>query len=355
MSGLRAAIAGLLPAPPVPDLPFTLRVLPNRVTPTGLGGFIGVHHDPPGEVVGRRVDARVLVGVHVRGSAVLEDAIDAVTLAIAGRDASRARSEGLLRVGLAGIGDETTRGSGNNTIRTRAIEFSALFEYHHLPTEGEDQIERVPVLLEVGSTVDGGEVLLRTRFREGSLEAFQPIDDPAASIDGPSQWEIDAEDRALRQRSRIRGEAGDPGPALPGGQLLLRAERLAAPAADLILSTEFRSDSAEGLGLVFRWQDIDNFYFALLEARRGFRILGRKVNGAFEALEEGAFDGTRGFDIGVTHALRVSVQRDLIRMHVDGELALEGRDSFLGGPGRVGFLTHGNDGVRFYSLDVVAL
>ena len=355
MNGLVSAVSDLLPAPPVPSLPFTVQVLPTRVGAVGIGGFVGPHHTPQGEIMGRRVDARVIVGVQARGDADLGEAVASVAMAIAGRDAARARSGGLLRVALSEVGPETTTGSGNNMVRRKEVEFVALYEYLHLPTEAGDVIGTVPVFLDVGSTGDGGRILFRARFTEGALDAFEPVDDPGAATDAPSHWEVDVAEGAIRQAARIRGGDDTPGPDKPGGQLLLRQARMRAPAADLIVTTGFRSGSPEGVGLIFRWLDVDNFYFALLDAGAGYRFLGKKIAGNFSMLEEGGVDTTQSFEQERLHALRISAQGDAIRMHLDGELALAGRDRDLAGPGRVGFLTRGNDAAHFYSLDVVAL
>lgn len=355
IDGLSSAVAGLLPPPPVVSLPHTIRVVPSRVTPTGLGGFVGLHREPAGEIVGRRVDARVLVSVRVDGEGDLDAAVDRVAVAVAGRDAGQARSEGLIRIGLVDIGGETSTGQGENQVRAKEMAFTALFEHLRVPTEAAETIARVPLLVDVGSTAEGGEVLYRTRFFDGALDAFETVDDASATTAAPSEWVFEPGDGSIRQLSEIRGGSTTANPNKPGAYLLLRPERQSRVVADFALGTEFRSDGRDGVGLVFRWQDADNFYFAILDERRGYRRIGRKVGGAFANLDGAAFDSGGSFTVGAVHRLRVSAQSDVFRLHFDGEPVLEGRDGALAGPGRVGFMTWANGGARFYDIDLVAL
>ena len=66
-------------------------------------------------------------------------------------------------------------------------------------------------------------------------------------------------------------------------------------------------------GLVFRFQDIDNFYFVLLHdngnpaAPFRYRLIGRKQAGAFSFLESGGADDTAGYTPNTWFTLRLAV------------------------------------------------
>jgi len=355
ISGLSAVVAELLPPAPVAGLPHTIRVVPVRVAPTGLGGFVSLNRSPAGEILGRRLDARVVVTVRVTDSADLQPAVDEVATAVVARDFGAARGAGLLRIGFEEFGPRASSGQGAGEVHRMDVEFLALFEHLRLPADGEDTIERVPLLFEVGSTAAAGEALYRTRFRVGALDAFDVFDDPAATQDAPSQWEFDEAGSRIRQRSEIRGGSDGVDPDKPGTYLVLRPEIQQSAVADLVVGTEFRSDGRDGIGLVFRWLDVDNFYFLLLDERRGYRMLGRKVGGVFAALDEPALDLSGSYIPEQVHSVRVSVQADRIRVHLDGELVLAGRDGALTAPGAAGLVCWGNGAASFFGIDVVAL
>jgi hypothetical protein len=123
--------------------------------------------------------------------------------------------------------------------------------------------------------------------------------------------------------------------------------------SDFILRARLTSRDVDGIGLVFRWQDVDNFYFFLMERRRHYRMLGKKVAGSFQRLDAPAIDLVQGFDTDVEYAVKVTAYGRSLRVYLDNRLALQGEDASLVGPGRVGFLARGNNAARFYSVDLV--
>jgi hypothetical protein len=348
-------MTALLPSAPAPAIAPQLHIAPTRVTPTGVGGFVGLNHDPPGEILGRRLAARVFVTVQAGQDGSVNETVSGVTRALLGADPVELRSSGILRLSLAELGPVAVSGQGQNQVSRRELEFAVLYEYLRLPDAAEGVIERIPLLAEVGSTEDAGRVLLRTGFAEGALNAFELIDDPAANTGGPSQWGYDAAEQRIEQRSSIQGGTFEITPNKPGTYLVLRTRSELPPVRDFAVSTELRSDDRDGIGLVFRWQDVDNFYFLLLDERRNYRMLARKVGGSFAALEVPALDTTRGYVQGQVHHVRVAAQGNVFRVHVDGELALEGQDASLPEPGRVGFICRANNQAFFHRLDLMML
>jgi hypothetical protein len=338
-----------------PDLQATLSVIPLRVTPTGIGGFVGVHPEPVGDVLGRRLHARVDVTVRADDLDELGTAVTDISRALLGASAPELRGQGILRLGLEEIGESTVTGQGANEVARRDLAFTVLFEHLRLPQEGEGVIETVPLMIDAGSTEQGGQVLLSTVFLPGALSLFEVIDDPLATQFGPSVWEYDEAERRIRQTSNIQGGSFEINPNKPGTYLLLRERPGLEAPRDFVLGTELSSDDTDALGLVFRFVDVDNFYFALLDDRRDYRMIGRKVGGAFEALEPAAVDPRPGFAPGEVRSVRLSVQGETFRLHLDGELALEASDATIPGPGRVGFMCRANTAAFFHRIDLVAL
>jgi len=124
---------------------------------------------------------------------------------------------------------------------------------------------------------------------------------------------------------------------------------------DFLLQAELRSSDDRGLGLIFRWQDPDNFGFYLMSARDGYRLLGKKVGGSFTLLEKSAVDTTGGFEVDQLHDVRLVAQGPTLRVYLNGNLILKGEDTSLVRAGRVGLVCQGNNQANWSTLRLTAL
>jgi hypothetical protein len=330
-------------------------VIPERVTPTGLGGYVGHNPDPVGDVVGRRVQGRLIVTVRAANLAGIAPAAQAASTALLGSSAAELRGQGILRLAIDDLGDTSISGEGQNQIASRDLGFSVLFEHLNLPVASEGVIETVPQLIETGSTERGGTVLLSEEFMAASLNRFEIFDDPLATQGQPSEWVYNPTEHRIEQLRNIRGGTNTPTPSKPGTYLVLRTTPTLPAVRDFVMSTELSSDDVDTIGLVFRFQDVENFMFLVLDARTGFRMLARKLAGTFEALDPPAVVNVEGFTVGQIHSVRIVAQGEAFRVHVDGELTLEASDDSLPLAGRVGFLARANTAAHFYRLDLTEL
>jgi hypothetical protein len=130
---------------------------------------------------------------------------------------------------------------------------------------------------------------------------------------------------------------------------VLRATPSRPPAQDLILRAELESDSDEGIGLVFRFKDADNFCFFLMNQNKGYRLLAKKVAGSFSQI---ALDGANGFDVGRVYRTKLVARGSDVQLSLDGALVLAGEETALVGPGRVGFMSFRNTQARFYDIEL---
>jgi hypothetical protein len=334
---LAGTVRSLLPGAP------EVRINPVRVSPSGLAGFVGLSHEPEGQIVGRLVDARTVVTVEEATASELDDAVAGVTQALVGADRGDLRAAGVLRLAL----DEVGSPSGDGPLR-RDVTFAVAYEFVKGPDDGEGIIEEIPI----DTDLDGsGRTLVDSAFMEGSLEWFEVVDDPAATNFAPSDWAYDPDEERIVQRAGTYGGApASTNANKPGTYLVLRGTPTRPPLADLILKAQLRSDHEQGIGLVFRYVDVDNFCFLLLNQARNFRMLAKKAGGAFESLQEPALDETAGFEIGRSYRAKVVVRGDLVQAYLDEQLVLEGRDGDLPGPGRAGFMTYRNPDASFHRL-----
>jgi hypothetical protein len=352
LGGLTAALQLLLPDEPDPDLQPTLFVSPRRIAPTGVGGFVGLNEDPAGEIYGRRVEADVLVTVRADNADELPAAVTTVTRALVTPDRSTLAAEGIQRIVLEDMGPPATIGG----TALRELSFAVFYEFLRLPTVADGTIETVPLDLDASLGPRDPRTILRSAFMAGSLDWFETVDDPAATANAPSQWVYEPAQERIAQLKRIGGGSAPATSAnKPGTYLVLRPTTRRPPVRDLVLRTLVGSDDDRAIGLVYRWQDVGNFYFFLMHASGGYRLLGKKVGGTFAHLQTQALDTTAGFSVGGTHRLKLIASQSSHEMWIDGERALAGEDASIDAPGRVGFLSHRNDKSYFYEIGLTEL
>lgn len=141
---LTAAVGSFLPDVAEPSVQLALLVAPEHITPTGLGGFIGINENPQGEILGRRLEAMAVVTVRANSIGPLNDAVAAVVRAFLGADRTALLGQGILRVALDGVGSQTVTGTGRNRVVERGLTLKILYEFLKRPEEPEDVILEIP-------------------------------------------------------------------------------------------------------------------------------------------------------------------------------------------------------------------
>jgi hypothetical protein len=342
LQGLRAALSSLLPAVSPPDLPLRVAVLPRRITPTGLGGFVGLNAQPAGEIYGRRVVADVSVAVRTTEAPRLDTGAGQVAADLVGTGRS-VTGPGLLELTLADTLDDVTSVEDDVDVFTRRLVFAAVYEHLHLPTADEAVIGSVP--LDVDVTLTDRPMIRAIPLGPDFGSSFEIVDDPAATVDGPSQWAFDVPHGRLEQRSAIR--APGPATAAPTGGTMLLLRR--PPSNDLTLRAELASGGTGAIGVVFRYQDSGNYAYAALSRGPDLRMIGRKSAGTFTGFAGGQVD-TTGYDPGRTTRLAIAVRGTGVTLTVDGQPVLSGTDPGLPASGRIGLYAAGNTQASFTDL-----
>lgn len=346
ITSITQSLTNLLP----PNHGASLLVLPQRVRPVGLGGHVGEHPDPRGEIVIRRIDGSAEVTVSGDSPAELATRIAGVTGAYVGADPVELRRAGIFRLQVERIGDQTESGPGNNRTYARVLSFSLLAEHQHLPDEASDVIESMvhDLLLPGGAPL---RTLYERRFEADPLLDFEVIDDPNAGTQAPSAWAFDAAGQRITQSSAIRGGQNIFSANKPGTALVLRRHET----ADGVLLATCSCTGSGPMGVVFRWQSPTDFYFFLMDAAVGYRLLGRKVGGSFSFLDTGGQDDSAGYESARPYALRVGFEGSQIVVALDGSIVLRGEDRQLSGPGRVGLLVRNNTNASFHRLSLIGI
>jgi hypothetical protein len=201
-----------------------------------------------------------------------------------------------------------------------------------------------------------GRPAARDDFASNPLAQFEVVDDPQATVARPSAWSYAAVGQRVRQTSDIHAPAGNANlnssPTKPGTYLVRRESDAWPTLRDLVVRAHIRSDDSDGIGLIFRYSGPDHFYFLLLDQRRGYRRIGKKVNGVFSELDVPAVDTTRGYPTGRDLELTVAAVGDALVACLDGEEILRGRDRAGPAAGRVGFYAWANQQAHFLDLEV---
>jgi hypothetical protein len=355
LSGLTDALAVLVPDAADPNLQPILQLFPRRVVPTGIGGLAGVQADPAGDILGRRVEAEVRITVKAHDEAALGPAVDSTTRALFATDRAILNGHGILHLALDRVGKVAVSGRGADQLASRELSFQILYEFLKHPETAGGVITDLPLEMDLPPAGSRVRLLFNRGFDAASLDGFEMVDDPGVTRSAPSQWEFDPERSALVQRSGIRGGVLTPTVNKAGTYLVLRSTAAQPPVRDCIYQVRLSSGDIDGIGILFRWLDVNNFYYLLLSARHQYRLMGRKVGGAFGFLESPALVEGIGYETDTPYELKLTVQGSGYRAELDGEPILEGGDSALAGPGRVGFMCHGNNRAYFYRMKLIEL
>ncbi len=349
LAGLKSSLASLIPPAAEPEYTSVLSIIPGRVHPTGVGGFVGLSTDPIGEIFGRRIEAAVSITIKAGAAEELGVMVDTVTHSLMAAGRTVLAQNGILSLTLEGVGPLKVSGSGNNQITERDLSAQVLYEFLKLPEQASGLIHEVPIEQDL---VPGGDAkfLINTGFDVESLNLFDIVDDPKVSQSAPSNWIFNDAEQRIEQLSAIRGGGFVPTRLKAGTYLVLKTASNAPVVQDFILQVRLSSADIDGIGVVFRWQNVDNFYYFLMSSRRKYRMMGRKVQNKFDFLETAALDDSTGYDINTEYELKIHVQGSDFTAFLNNDLVLSGTDTALTEAGRVGFMCHGNEGACFHSM-----
>ena len=243
VQALGQAIAGLLPPQPDPDLVPDVLINPVKTHPAGLGGYVGMNASPQGEIHARQLKAQVVVRIKADNLADLAPAESAVTNALVGSDADLLRGLGIYRI-------------------SRDTDFSRFYNGRQLPDEGAGVIDSIPLDLLLGRGDNSATKLFDADFDSDPLAGFTALDDSSTS-NGPGNWSFNAAQGQVEQSALISGGSNSFNASKRGTYLVLNASQVARLPENFLLQVDLGADSG-GIGVVFNFRDIDNFYFFIM-------------------------------------------------------------------------------------------
>ena len=182
-------------------------------------------------------------------------------------------------------------------------------------------------------------VLLDEPFDRPTLERWTFVDEPPYSKH-KSQWSVIKGE--LRQTSNIYGFVG--GPYNEPGTYALTGD---SAWTDYIASVRLRSDDDDAIGVIFRYQDKNNYYRFSMYRERNYRRLTKKVNGQVILLWEDNVQYTRGREYLLTiRCAGNQLSGNLGEVHLftvkDDDIA----------SGRIGLYCRANKGAHFAHVTV---
>ena len=186
-------------------------------------------------------------------------------------------------------------------------------------------------------------VMLAADFSDGTLGDWVVVDE--GTMEAPSSWQT--WNGGLAQYSNIYG----PGDVSSGrqGTFAYYNQPAAFGWSNYVLSVTLRSDDNDGIGVMFRYQNPQNYYKVDLDSQRNFRKLFRQVNGVETTLATQA----AGYVTGTNMALRVDASGANLTVTLDGQPLFGGLVVDTNLPsGSVALYSWGNTGSRFTAITV---
>lgn len=349
VEALNVAVTGLLPAVDNADFAPDISVNPVKTHPAGIGGYIGLHQTPVGAIHARRLKAQVVIRVKAESLAALSGSESLVANALIGANPANLRSQGIYRISRDTEFGEIYQGvdQGLDVAAGKDIRFDIDFEFQQPPKSPEGLIDSISSDLLLNTGDGSPRVLYQADFDSDPLTDFTPIDDSSTSS-GPGNWLFNSTLGRIEQNADISGGSNAFNASKRGTYLLLSSTAVAEAPQNCLLQAEVGADSG-GIGLVFNFQDIDNFYFFIMSLPTPYRFLGKKIGGSFSFLDSGGQDNGNAYSPG-DHSLRLIQQNGEFELAVDHTPVLQGREDTLPTPGSVGFLSRNSATARFQSL-----
>jgi len=125
-----------------------LLLAPERVGPTGIGGFVGFSAAPRGEIGGVRVQGIVSVTVQSSSREGLDLAFKAVVSKLLGASRGALARAGIHSLRMLELGEAI--GSADESFE-RDVRFRVHGEHRQLPASAEGVIEEIPIRLSTAS------------------------------------------------------------------------------------------------------------------------------------------------------------------------------------------------------------
>lgn len=354
VQALNLTVTGLLPPPASPDLAPDIIINPVKTHPTGIGGYIGLHQSPLGEIHARSLKAQVVIRIKADTLSALGTTESIVTNTLIGANSTQLLSQGIYRISRDTEFSQIYHGAedGLAVALGKDIRFDIDFEYQHPPDTASGQISTVPLDLLLHNTNSPASVLYSQDFDNDPLTSFNIFND-APVTNGPGVWSYNSVAGQVEQSADISGGSNTFNASKRGTYLVLQPSLVTALPDNWLLQAELNADSG-GIGLIFNFQDIDNYYFFIMSMPTAYRFLGKKNAGSFSFLDSGGQDNGNAYSVG-NHSLRLIQQNGEFELAMDNTPIMSAHENSTPPSGSVGFLSRNSATAQFQSLRWLAL
>ncbi len=169
-------------------------------------------------------------------------------------------------------------------------------------------------------------VLLRQDFDSGAASGWTPVDD-AAATHTPSAWSVVNDQYQEDSGARYPDDVGIFGETPAGYELATYSRYDGFIHGDMDLRLQLRSDDIGVLGVMFGYQDNNNYYRFSLSKRDGHRTLEKRVAGGFSELA----NSQQSYTTGQWLTVRIVMVNGVIIVFVDGDQVLAAKDTTFSG------------------------
>lgn len=207
-----------------------------------------------------------------------------------------------------GDGHKSTEREPTYTYSTPGTFTVALTVDGPLGSDTKSKVAYVSVLPQLGNA------LLDETFTQYSMTDWSVVDE--GLWQAPSSWLV--LNGALEQLSNIWSPPADPSALAKLGTYLWYQPGLNWK--DYLVRARLRSDDNDALGLMFRYQDPDNYYRFSWDQEGGYRRLVKKVDGVFTLLAEEPVPYVRG----ETYAVQILAYQGVLDMSINGQSVFGG-------------------------------
>lgn len=343
-----------------PSVDQSLILIPKKIKATGLSGYVGTHQDPDASLNGRHIQAISEVTlISDNGVTDLQQAVSIVTQTLLSQDRTTLRNNGIFKLQFDQVSDISSAGQGGNATDTRLVSFLVDFEYIPVPVEEEGSIDFFVHNFDLALS-KGKAQFYQFQFStlnnagEDPLSYFDFEDDPGIAGSSPAgNWSFNAAQGYIEQTNNVRGGPATAGGKKAGAHGLIRVNEAPYQVKNFIAKTTVNATDVDGIGLVFRKLDDNNFYYLLLSARHDYTLLGKKVAGNYDVLQEGGLNDTVGHSEATDMEIKLIADGNRFQVYLNNQFVTAGQDSDIAESGRAGFFTHRNDAAHFIDLTLV--
>lgn len=342
-----STITAFLPESAPHGLNRDVRLLPEAIRPSGIGGYIGAHPEPRGAIYGRRLQGILQISIRGGNDNNARSYLDQIVHGLL------TQQHGDLR--RAGIQSITLR---PECADARCAQFDLSFEYQHKPTASSDLIQTLDLSVDTNITPHNARFLWDIASRTLSdtdtpLADFYAPEDVDLNASSPlAQWNFQQTGQCISQDAAARGgQMGLNNVRKSGPQLLWRPSGEKLKVHGFIAEVEFESGSPDGIGLVFGRSNAENLFYFIASKRHQYHLFGCRESGNYRFIGTPAHNV--GFGLHTRHVLNITVYNTSLIATLDGVRTLEVTSTSPVPAGEIGFFTHNNNDARFYRIRLI--